>query len=153
MIETVLWYLGNVETNAVMVTRDNVFYGEKHQNFTEYDAIWTGKIGLMYASDYAFAISDKDCRRSADLRRNDVTNVCDSKNWIYEAGNEWTISVSLSTFNNKTTGYTISIADRGGLDTSDYNTQDVRPVLYLKSNVYFTGGTGSAVDPYILGMK
>lgn len=29
----------------------------------------------------------------------------------------------------------------------------VRPILYLKSNVYVVSGTGTKVDPYTLGMQ
>ena len=100
------------------------------------------KIGLMYASDWGYAIEgftgvlgyDGSPQNSSD------------KNWIFSNGYEWTMSAYSSSI-------PLSAHYFGYL--SNYSASDgrsIRPVLYLKSNVYVTGGTGTKVDPYRIGM-
>ena len=95
----------------------------------------TSKIGLMYASDWGYAIEgftevlgyDGSPQNSSD------------KNWLMSNGYEWTMS-AYSSLNPLDAGIPASLG------------YSIRPVLYLKSNVYVTGGTGTKVDPYRIGM-
>lgn len=86
----------------------------------------TLKLGLMYASDYGYAM-----------------NSSYKNNWLFTKGYEWTM-----------TAYSASIPvlvnSRGVLsnDLSAYGGYAVRPVLYLKSNVYVISGNGSEGNPY-----
>ena len=98
------------------------------------------KIGLMYASDWGYAIegftgllgSDGSPQNSSD------------KNWLFSNGLEWTMSAYSSSI--------LSINDYGLFRLSVVVGCSIRPVLYLKSNVYVVSGTGSKVDPYRIGM-
>ena len=102
----------------------------------------TSKIGLMYASDWGYAIEgftgvldyDESIQNSSD------------KNWLFSNGYEWTMSAYSSS--------APLYANFSGflLDTSASEGHAARPVLYLKSNVYVTGGMGSKTDPYTLGI-
>ena len=103
----------------------------------------TSKIGLMYASDWGYAIEgftgvldyDESIQNSSD------------KNWLFSNGYEWTMSAYSSS-------YPLNVAD-GNYLYGLYNVSSgyaARPVLYLKSNVYVVSGTGSKVDPYRIGM-
>ena len=100
------------------------------------------KIGLMYASDWGYAIegftgvlgSDGNPQNSSD------------KNWLMSNGYEWTMSAYSST-------YPLRVEYLGSLgDRSASLGSSIRPVLYLKSSVYVVSGTGSKVDPYRIGM-
>ena len=85
----------------------------------------TLKVGLMYASDYGYAI-----------------NSGYKNNWLFTKGYEWTMTAHSSS-------YPVSVYYYGGLDIiSAYNGFAVRPVLYLKSNVYVVSGDGSEGNPY-----
>ena len=87
----------------------------------------TLKIGLMYASDYGYAMNST----------NDYKN-----NWLFTKGYEWTMTAYSSS-------YPVGVYDSGGLyNRYAYNGFAVRPVLYLKSNVYVISGDGSEGNPY-----
>ena len=86
----------------------------------------TIKVGLMYASDYGYAM-----------------NSGYKNNWLFTKSYEWTMTAYSSSnpvyvdYNGGFTGS--NIASRG---------YAVRPVLYLKSNVYVISGDGSEGNPY-----
>lgn len=83
------------------------------------------KIGLMYASDYGYAMN------------NGYKN-----NWLFTKGYEWTMSAYSSSF-------PVCVDNVGGLYIySAYRGSAVRPVLYLKSNMYVISGDGSEGNPY-----
>ena len=85
----------------------------------------TLKIGLMYASDYGYAMN------------NGYKN-----NWLFTKGYEWTMTA----YNASSP---VSVYYYGGLySSSAYYGSAVRPVLYLKSNVYVISGDGSEGNPY-----
>ena len=100
------------------------------------------KIGLMYASDWGYAIegfsgilgSDGNPQNSSD------------KNWLFKGID--------SIMTSDSSVYLLKAYSDGALSIN-YNSSlgsPIRPVLYLKSNVYVVSGTGSKVDPYRIGM-
>ena len=102
----------------------------------------TSKIGLMYASDWGYAIEDfTEVLGSSGTPQNSS-----NKNWLFSNGYEWTMSAYSSSYP--------LIARFHGYLASDLASSGfaARPVLYLKSNVYVVSGTGSKVDPYRIGM-
>lgn len=88
----------------------------------------TLKIGLMYASDYGYAMNSTD----------DYKN-----NWLFTKGYEWTMTAYSSS-------NPVHVTFNGGfnVNTTAYTGYAVRPVLYLKSNVYVISGDGSEGNPY-----
>ena len=89
----------------------------------------TLKVGLMYASDYGYAMNST----------NDYKN-----NWLFTKGFEWTMTAYSSS-------RPVRVNNRVGLSSSSaYNGSAVRPVLYLKSNVYVVSGNGTEGNPYKL---
>lgn len=89
----------------------------------------TIKVGLMYASDYGYAMN----------------NIIDYKNnWLFTKGFEWTMTA----YNASNPVVVNSHSGLGGRDRSAYVGSAVRPVLYLKSNVYVISGDGSEGNPY-----
>lgn len=85
----------------------------------------TLKIGLMYASDYGYAMN------------NGYKN-----NWLFTKGYEWTMTAYNAS-------YPVGVYGIGGLNNnSAFGGYAVRPVFYLKSNVYVISGDGSEGNPY-----
>lgn len=87
----------------------------------------TLKIGLMYASDYGYAMNST----------NDYKN-----NWLFTKGFEWTMTAYSSS-------RPVNVNNSGGfLSSNACYGYAVRPVLYLKSNIYIISGDGSEGNPY-----
>ena len=81
----------------------------------------------MHASDYGYAMNST----------NDYKN-----NWLLTKGYEWTMTAYSSSF-------PVRVSYSGSLDNRDASfSYAVRPVLYLKSNVYVISGDGSEGNPY-----
>ena len=102
----------------------------------------TSKIGLMYASDWGYAIEGF----SEVLGSGGKPQNSSDKNWLFSNGYEWTMN-AYSSSNPLLVYYMGSLASN-----SASNGFAARPVLYLKSNVYVVSGTGTKVDPYRIGM-
>ena len=102
----------------------------------------TSKIGLMYASDWGYAIEGFNDILGSDGNPQNSSD----KNWLFSNGYEWTMSAYSSS-------YPHYVYFNGYLNyTFAYEGYAARPVLYLKSNVYVVSGTGTKVDPYRIGM-
>ena len=99
------------------------------------------EIGLMYASDFGYAISGYKGNLNYSSANSQMVN-----NWLFGQSYEWTM-----------TGYSSSgpvyVTNFGGLvGSSAYGGYAVRPILYLQSNVNKLSGDGSIASPYTLGM-
>ena len=108
----------------------------------------TKKIGLMYVSDYMYAVPQEkwtlvgyNSDASKDYR------AATSVNWMFLGGYEWTIS--------RCTDFSYSaffVSYRGLVGNSDdlevWNV--VRPVFYLISSVNYASGSGTAADPILV---
>ena len=97
--------------------------------------------GLMYASDFGYAISGYKGNLNYSSANSQMVN-----NWLFGQSYEWTM-----------TGYSSSlpvyVTNSGGLvGSSAYGGYAVRPILYLQSNVNKLSGDGSIASPYTLGM-
>ena len=100
------------------------------------------KIGLMYASDWGYAIEGF----TGILGSGGKPQNSSDKNWLFSNGYEWTMSAHSSSkpLDADYLGYFSS--------NSVTNGYSIRPVLYLKSNVYVVSGKGTKVNPYRIGM-
>ena len=142
MIENVTWYLGG-PNGAESNTINEVYTIERDKSKAANPPTWEGKIGLMYASDYGYSSSSNRCKRDTVIKEYNNRD-CAGQSWIYGKGYEWTITHSSE--NNK---YIFIMLTGGNMGNGRANfSGSVRPVLYLKSNVYTTGGTGIITNPY-----
>ena len=126
-------------------TTSNEFYNGTNPNS------WVGKLGLMYLSDYGYASSNCENKKIYDSNSssNDI-RACNGTNWLYNIkANEWLLPQSAS-------GSSFAFTVHSGGNASYYFVYDyqfaVRPVLYLKSAVKITGGSGTSTNPYTLGL-
>jgi len=97
--------------------------------------------GLMYASDFGYAISGYTGNLGYSSANSQMVN-----NWLFGQSYEWTMTAFSSS-------NPVVVINTGGLTGSNaYNGYAVRPVLYLQSNVNKLSGDGSIASPYTLGM-
>lgn len=117
-IERVNWSLGGYNTSNVYT---DVIYRYERIGTTP----WSGKIALMYPSDYGYSADLKECQTTLNSK-------CTSTNWLhYSTKNQWTLTPYSS---NMFIAFYVNLV---GYVTNGrvYSTDGVRPVLYLKSNV------------------
>ncbi len=117
---------------------------------------WTGKVGLMYPSDYGYATSGGSTTDRAECLNTVLyywhdSSVSDCKNndWLYNSSSyQWTLSPGASSFS---ASHVFSVLSEGKVyDYDESNNYAVLPVVYLSSNVKIYSGTGSQDDPFIL---
>ena len=136
MIENVYWNVGEPSSSGYVNADDQ--YTKEIASYTSS----TSKIGLMYASDWGYAIEGFTGVLGSSGRPYNYMN----KNWLFSNGYEWTMSAYSSS-------HPLDVSCRGYLNYShSYDGYAARPVLYLKSNVHVVSGSGSEADPYIIGM-
>ena len=136
MIESVYWNVGEPSSESYDNADDQ--YTKEIASYTSS----TSKIGLMYASDWGYAIGGFT-EVLGDL--GSPYNYM-NKNWLFSNGDEWTMSAYSSS-------NPLCVSNAGYLNSDySYGGSAARPVLYLKSNVYVVSGSGSESDPYIIGI-
>ena len=156
MIGNTKYYLGgkNVTYNDGYVDTPLQFYSyERKISGSSYyygsnPNSWTGKLGLMYLSDYGYASSNCENKKLYDENSssNDI-RACNTTNWLFNNDYQWLLPQNASVSN-----YAFYVNWVGGVNdviVSD-NQLGVRPVLYLKSNVSITSGDGTSSNPYKL---
>ena len=153
MIENAVWHLGGAPSNSNLTS---TFYTSERGTtvYTERPITWTGKIGLMYPSDYGYATSggsniDRDTCLSYNLGDWNNYSDCYNNDWLYNSSYyQWTLTP------HSTASDTVFYVLHDGYVYADYVHYmiGVSPALYLSSNVKIIRGTGSSSDPYVLSL-
>ena len=144
MVESVVWNLGGISSTSN--TAEEFYTAERGTTvYSGRPTTWTGKVGLMYPSDYGYAVLASSCARTTNLGDYDST-ACTGNNWLKADSIQWTMTPSSSSSNN-----VFYVNYYGNLYTySASNGNGVRPSIYLKSNIAVMGGDGSRDFPYII---
>ena len=158
MIETVTWKLGG--TADYTSARNGLashFYGYERGTtvYSGRPTTWSGKVALMYPSDYGYATSggnttDRTACLATALYNWHSSSDCYNNDWLYKySANQWTLTPSSSLSNG-----VFNVSSIGGnlFDNGANGGVGARPSVYLKSTIAISGGTGSSTDPYILEM-
>ena len=139
-IATTNWKVGRNLFDDIVNTRLDEVYENEMFNSNDSET-YSAKIGLMYASDYAYAASPENWNLTLYEYDSD-TNI--NNNWMFMGANEWIMiscsNVSSNAFRITRTGY----FDSSGV----YSDNAIRPTFYLNSNVVYVSGTGTQTDPY-----
>ena len=151
MIGDALWNLGGSSTRQGLYADDYYTFERGTTVYSGRSTTWTGKIALMYPSDYMYAGDLSKCSSDGFNWDGDRTN-CRDTSWLRNTSTaQWTItpnaSDSLSVFGVGSPGFVDNI---GVNSNSVFSTVASRPVLFLKSNVQITGGDGSQNNPFTL---
>ncbi len=156
-IENVVWNLGgsasfNSSSNGLVghwygYERGTTVYGGR-------PTTWTGKIGLIYPSDYGYATSGGQTRDRATCFAKELINWdsssesdCKNNDYLFKSSyNKWTLAPLSSRADDVFRVYLSGTV----YDYLAFRSYEVRPVLFLKSNISISGGTGSSTEPYQL---
>ena len=156
-IETVIWNLGGTESYDSSnngLTRHWYAYERGTKVYSGKPTIWTGKIGLMYPSDYGYATSggtgaDRNTCLQKELYKWDTLEDCYNNDYIFNGAYQWTMihyaDNAIHVIGIRNTGYVRDVSGASYNDT-------IRPTLFLKSNILITSGDGSSNTPYQLGL-
>ena len=154
----VVWNIGACDTAATVAKQ---FYEKERGASTGYGNLnpteWSKKtkvgetyngIGLMYPSDYGFAVGGDT--RDICLTKNlsDYSNDnCNTNNWLKTNSYSWT----LTTYSTDTWSafYAFFSGYIGGYSSIGC-ARGIWPTLYLKSNIKITSGNGTEENPFIL---
>ena len=151
MIGNTKYYLGSYNKTAIQ--KDVMYqYERKIQNTTSNKFYygtnpnsWVGELGLMYASDYGYAVSD-ECTQTL-YNYNNAT--CKNNNWLFKVNSEWILPPSANSSSSASGVFSGGIVSMSVVNNFQYG---VRPVLYLTSSAKITGGNGTIGSPYTLGL-
>ena len=169
MISDVKYYLGGHGSGNYKNAQEMYSYERKisGDNFytNGFKTNWLGKIALMYASDYGYASSNCETNIFVETASDGFPpatstkdiRVCNDTNWLYNIKvNEWLLDHSPRSDDSTYSIYLFYIASQGYIDcrysTYAWSKLNVRPTLYLKSDVKITGGDGTSTNPYTLGL-
>ena len=130
-------------------------YGNTYCNDTiDRNATWTGKVGLMYLSDYGYAVGGNV--REACLSKtmsSYSSGGCNKNNWLNSsATSQWTlITIQFDSDCNRV----LYVHSNGNIANSYASViYAIRPTLYLKSDVKIALNTaddyGSVDNPFVL---
>ena len=134
-IANTIWYVSGYRTYDAT--------SKKFYNAESIGTTWSGKIGLMYVSDYGYAASQNSWSTNMYSYGN---NSIKKNNWLYMGMHEWTISpISTSTSSVYYINADGRVVDDGGVNNSYAN---VRPCFYLKPEVTYISGNGSKNSPF-----
>ncbi len=97
------------------------------------------KLGLLTLSDYLLASYSNECK-SAN------TQSCANYNYLIIKDDWW---LATANTDDNFSVYSVSRSGNVTLETAS-NYAVVRPVIYLRTDVFYKGGIGSAEDPYIV---
>ena len=154
MIGDAKWYLGG--SNTFDDVTAPMFYTRERGTgvYSGRSTSWTGKVGLMYPSDYGYATSGGTTTNRASCLAKEMYNwddssVSDCKNndWMYNSSIwQWTI-----TPRQVNTSYVFYVIIAGCVNDNDaYYGSGVRPVVHLNSAIKVISGSGTKESPYIL---
>ncbi len=172
MIAEVTWYLGAPNFDGVSTTSTSNLNAEMIYTNERRDVIavlnpgdnlsndnydrqttWTGKVALIYASDYVYSTSGDDNMSREECLANTYWYYkasCYGNAWMEPLHHDWTISASVS--NGRNIYVTTTFRGVGNGSTGWPSGMEMRPSLHLKKEVRFIDGDGSKDNPYILEM-
>ena len=154
MIGDAKWYLGGSSTYDDVTAP--MFYTRERGTgvYSGRSTSWTGKVGLMYLSDYGYATSGGATTNRASCLVKEIrswydssVSDCKDNDWMYNSGRiQWTITPR------QDTTYIVFFVNNAGNVYSSYayNRYDVRPVVHLNSAIKVITGSGTKESPYIL---
>ena len=140
MIDIAIWKIGGNTNENIRIVIPSVAYQNEITNPAS-KSTYNAKIGLMYVSDYGFAVPQTAWTTTIyDYSDTTIKN----ENWLYLGLNEWTITPM--------TGDTTSIfylyINGCIYSQNSSDSRVVRPVFYLNNSVIKKSGDGTKTNPY-----
>ena len=116
---------------------------------------FTGSVGLMYPSDYGYAVLSSDCARTIMSYNYSEPAACHDNNWLYQGSSTWQWAISPnSSYANSALHVLSSGAVFYNYGGGSFNhmisfSGSYSPVMALRSDVVVTG-SGTNSDPYVM---
>ena len=159
-IEEVVWNLGGTGSSTSASNELASHWYGYERGTTVYSGrptIWTGKIGLMYPSDYGYATSggttkDRAACLAKELFNWDASDFSDCKgnDYLFDTNDwQWTLAPYSANARNV---FVVSTDGNVGGDFAN-RARAMRPALFLKSSILLDKGTGAKSDPYQLSVN
>jgi len=114
---------------------------------------YIGSVGLIYPSDYGYAVLSSDCARTIKPHNYYEPAACKNNNWLYQGSSsrQWLISPDSGHV-----ASTVVLNRKGDIGVNNYgegidvaSSGSFSPVMALKSEVMVTG-SGTQSDPYVM---
>ena len=158
MIGDAKWYLGGTSdwtTSSNGLASHWYKYERGTTVYSGRSTNWTGKVGLMYPSDYGYATSGGSSTNRASCMAETVWN-WDSSSYSDCYNNDWLLNTSKYQWTMSSpadNSYNVFLVLKYGYvrDYKAYPPYEVRPVVHLKSTINIISGTGSSTNPFVLG--
>ena len=148
MIEDSTYYLGggsnsDIYSNASLTNERGTNVVSNPSDGTTRTTSWTGKIGLMYPSDYGYATDFTKCSQTLyNYDSSTDSYACRTNDWLYNGAIQRLLTPSSSG------AYTTWLVESRGYYSNVYLAYGVRPVLHLDSELVIESGSGTESDPY-----
>ena len=117
-------------------------YYETEVGASSSNTTYEAKIGLMYASDYGYGVSQANWTAALSNYNSAASN-----NWLYLGSSEWLISCTSSGSYSALRVYMTGSVYYNYINSSQYA---VCPTFYLESNVFLSSGDGTISNPYCI---
>ena len=144
-ISEVTYYLGGISSDSGQSAQTYYSSERGTKVYSGRPTNWTGLVGLMYPSDYAYTFANG----VDDTCYSDACNCDDgisSSSWLYKSINKrwWFLSPYLGSFS------AFSATSAGNVVSTEPSMDCiVFPVVYLKSDIKLDG-IGTSSDPYVI---
>ena len=156
-IEEVKWNLGG--NSGYKIIMDDVYTNERlNTAYNNRATEWTGKIGLIYPSDYGYATSgsqstDRNTCLTSYIETWSTNSLsdCANNNYLHYSSSYWTITPYISDSER-----VLNISSSGKISTDEtlvFDVYTILPSLYLKSSFTIKAGDGSENSPYQLNIE
>ncbi len=140
-IANTTWKNGSILSSDVLNQNVKYIY-QKELAELENGSIYQGEIGLMYISDYLYAVTSEVWSAVSNWYSVEL-----DRNWMYMGDYEWTITqisnIEISSQHAFIIDFLGYIYSNGSITSAG-----VRPVFYLNSDVSYVSGDGSINNPY-----
>lgn len=144
LISEVNWNIGgNDNTYSDTASR---FYTAERGNTGAYGSTstWQGNVGLMYPSDFGFAVGGSNRTSCLSTALNSYGDGCHSNDWL-AGSSAWTMTSTVAM------DYQVHYVGSDVITkTAPYGSYGIRPVVYLDKDIIITGGSGTQNDPYTI---
>lgn len=155
-IADAVWYVGALSYDSSKTLADNINQERTGKGATSLPELadldvteytWQNKFGLINTTEFVKASSNPNCYNAYTSFAS--TN-CKNDNYLYKDYNWWTLNARSDNANGIFFAR-LNSATNGDFNVGNANQQlSIRPVIYLKSDVIISNGTGTASDPYII---
>jgi len=148
-VQSVVWNLGGYQYSTFKTQYTNDWYKLERgtEKYGSNPTTWSGKVALMYPSDYGYATDLARCNKYLYNYQDDTNSyACKTNNWIYNGDYQWFLTPN-ATYSNNTSGVNLHGA---GNNYYAYRVTGVKPTLYLKADAGIIEGKGTTDKPYIM---